>query len=237
MKISIILPTYNEAGNIGKLIQTINRHKGLKEYQLEFVVVDDNSPDHTAAVVKTLTKKLPVKLFVRIKQKGLASAILYGIKKSHGQTIVLMDTDFNHRPKDISRLIMPIINQQADLVIGSRYVKGGGMHLTEASRWQFWLSKWGNYLVNRCLLNLSVHESLSGFVAVRKKVLTGLNLEKIFSGYGEYCIRLLYYCHKKGFKIKEVPVMYGFRQYGVSKSSLKRMVYYYLKTALELKFA
>lgn len=237
MKVSIILPTYNEAGNISQLIKTINCQKELKEYQLEFVVVDDNSPDHTAAIVKALTKKIPVKLFVRTKQKGLASAILYGIRKSRGQIIVLMDTDFNHQPKDIANLITPIIDQQADLVIGSRYIKGGGMHLSEASRWQYWLSRWGNYFVNRWLLNLPVHESLSGFVAVRKKILARLNLEKIFSGYGEYCIRLIYYCHRRGFKIKEIPVMYGFRQYGISKSSLKRMIYFYLKTALQLRFS
>jgi len=150
--------------------------------------------------------------------------------------IVLMDTDFNHRPEDIDRLLEPIRKKQADLSIGSRYIPGGGMHQTEASRWQYFFSRWGNYFVNRWWLNLPVHESLSGFVAVKKKVLDKLDVDKIFYGYGEYCIRLLYFCHQQGFKIKEVPVMYGLRQYGISKSSLKRMVFYYLKTALELKF-
>lgn len=237
MKISIVLPTYNEAGNISNLIGKIYSQEELKAFSLEFIVVDDDSPDGTTGEVKRLiAKKFPVKLIVRKKEKGLATAILNGIRRSTGKIIVLMDTDFNHRPEDIVRLLEPINKKQADLVIGSRYIKGGGMHVTEASRWQFWLSKWGNYLVNRWLLNLPVHESLSGFVAVRKKILARLNLEKIFSGYGEYCIRLIYYCHRRGLKIKEIPVMYDFRQYGISKSSLKRMIYYYLKTALELKF-
>lgn len=237
MRLSVVLPTYNEAGNIGKLILTINGQADLASYKKEFIVVDDDSPDDTANEVrKLIVKKLPVKLIVRKKIHGLAGAILTGIKQANGEIVVLMDTDFNHRPEDIARLLEPINKKQADLVIGSRYVKGGGMHLTEASRWQYWLSKWGNYFVNRWWLNLPVHESLSGFVAVKRSVLNQLNLKKIFFGYGEYCIRLLYFTYKSGFKLEEVPVMYGVRHYGVSKSSLKRMVYFYLKTAWELKF-
>src|SRR3990167_6536454 len=144
---------------------------------------------------------------------------------------------------NISRLIAAI-RRQADLklytkelVVGSRYIPGGGMHQTEASRWQYFLSKWGNYFVNRCWLNLPVHESLSGFIVVKRAVLNKLPVKSIFRGYGEYCIRLLYYACRKGFKIKEVPVMYGLRKYGVSKSSLKRMIYYYSKTAWQLRFS
>lgn len=238
MKLSVILPVYNEAGNIKKLILAINEMEELKPLTKEFIVVDDNSPDGTALEVeKLIRKRLPVKLISRQKQKGLATAILAGLDVAKGQVVVIMDTDFNHRPEDIARLLEPILKKQADLVIGSRYIPGGGMHLTEASRWQYWFSRWGNYFVNRWWLNLPVHESLSGFIAIKKPVLDKLGLDKIFYGYGEYCIRLLFYSHKQGFKIKEVPVMYGLRQYGVSKSSLKRMVYYYLKTALSLKFA
>ena len=234
MKISVILPTYNEAGNIGALIkETAN----LIKKRIEFIVVDDNSPDGTADEVKKLiAKKLPVKLVVRKKVHGLASAIITGIRQAGGDIVVLMDTDFNHRPEDISRLVKPIIIKQADLVIGSRYIPGGGMHGTEASQLQYWLSRWGNYFVNRIWLGLPVHESLSGFLAVKRSVLDKLPLESIFKGYGEYCIRLLYYCYRQKFRVKEVPVMYGLRQYGVSKSSLKRMIYYYSKTAWELKF-
>ncbi|MBU1323259.1 glycosyltransferase [Patescibacteria group bacterium] len=238
MKLSFILPTFNEAGNIGKLINAINNQEELSRHKKEFIVIDDDSPDGTSREVKKLiTKRYPVSLIVRKKTHGLAGAILAGIRKATGDVVVLMDTDFNHRPEDIARLLEPINKKQADLIIGSRYIPGGGMHLTEASRWQYWLSKWGNYFVNRWWLNLPVHESLSGFVAVKRDALDCLDLAKIFYGYGEYCIRLLSYCHRFGFMIKEVPVMYGLRQYGVSKSSLKRMVYYYLKTALELKFA
>ena len=237
MRLSIILPTYNEAGNIGKLIESINHQDDLKKIKKQFVVVDDNSLDGTPEIVRKLIKKgLAVKLIIRWRQRGLATAILTGIRQAKGEVIVLMDTDFNHRPEDIARLLEPIIKKQADLSIGSRYIPGGGMHVSEANHWQYWLSKWGNYFVNRWWLGLPVHESLSGFVVVKRTVLEKLNLKKIFSGYGEYCIRLLYHCHRLGFRLAEAPVMYGLRQYGVSKSSLKRMVYFYLKTALELKF-
>lgn len=236
MRLAIILPTYNEAGNIKNLIETIIAQEELKKLKKEFIVIDDDSPDATAGEVqKLIKKKYPISLTVRKKTHGLASAILTGIRQAKGDAVVLMDTDFNHRPEDIARLLEPIIKKQADLVIGSRYVPGGGMHMSEASRWQYFLSKWGNFFVNRWWLNLPVHESLSGFVVIRQTVLKKLNLKKIFRGYGEYCIRLLFETHRLDFIISEIPVMYGLRQYGVSKSSLKRMVYFYLKTALELK--
>lgn len=235
--LSFILPTYNEAGNIGKLVEAIIDNDDLKSQEKEFIIVDDDSPDGTATEVQRLIKKhYPVKFITRKKTHGLASAILAGIGESRGTIVVLMDTDFNHRPEDIFRLLQPLSKNQADLVIGSRYIPGGGMHITEASQWQYWLSKWGNYLINRWIFRLPIHESLSGFVVVKRTVIDKLDLNKIFYGYGEYCIRLLFYCHRLGFRLAEVPVMYGLRQYGISKSSLKRMVFYYLKTVLELKF-
>lgn len=236
IKASIILPTYNEAGNIVKLISTIANQPNLKPFQLEFIVIDDDSPDGTAEQVKNLTDRR-IKLIVRKNQRGLATAILKGIKNSTGDIILLMDADFNHRPEDIYKLITPIVKNQADLVIGSRYVKGGGMHLTEANKLQFFLSKYGNFFVNRILLGLPVHESLSGFLAIKKPILNKINLNQIFYGYGDYCIRLLYKVFKKNSRIIEVPIIYGQRQYGQSKSKIFKMFISYLKTAINLKYA
>ncbi|MEK7513681.1 MAG: glycosyltransferase [Patescibacteria group bacterium] len=237
MKLSFILPTYNEAGNIGKLIETIKFQEELKAFTLEFIVVDDNSSDDTQNVVqKLIRKKWPVKLIVRRHERGLASAILTGIRQAKGDYLIIMDTDLTHRPEDIYRLLEPVQKEMADLVVGSRYIPGGGMHVSEANNLQYWLSKWGNFIVNRLIFNFPVHESLSGFLVVRRKILTSLNLNRIFYGYGEFCIRLIYYCHEKGLKIKEVPVMYGFRQYGVSKSNLFEMIVNYLITSLKLRF-
>ena len=236
-KIFIILPTYNEAGNIGNLINKIYTLKELVKFKLNFIVVDDNSPDDTQNVVsKLIDKKIPIKLIVRKKTRGLATAILTGIKKARGEFLVLMDADFSHRPEDVSRLIKEIKISNADLVIGSRYLPGGGMHFTEANKLQFFLSRWGNFMVNRCLLNLPVTESLSGFLIMKRGVLSNFNLKKIFSGYGDYCIRLIFYLHKQGYKIKEIPVMYDARNYGQSKSNLLKMSVNYLLSALKLKF-
>ncbi len=237
MKLSIVLPTFNEAGNIISLIESINSQPNLKNLQKEFIVVDDNSPDGTSEIVKKFVNKLPIKLFIRKNQRGLATAILHGLKKSTGQIIVFMDTDFNHQPKDIGRLIKPIIDKRADLVIGSRYIKGGGMHITEAGAFQFLASKYGNFFVNRILLGLPVHESLSGFLSFRKEVLKDLNLKNIFKGYGEYCISFLFKTHQQGFNLAEVPIVYGKRQYGESKSKLFKMMFDYFFTALKLQFS
>lgn len=235
--ISVILPTYNEAGNIVRLVEAIETSGDLRRYHKEYLIIDDSSPDGTAAAARKLAQVRPaVHLTVRRGPHDLAGAIAVGIRQARGNIIVLMDTDFNHRPEDISRLLVPILKNKADLAIGSRYIPGGGMHLTEASRWQYWLSRWGNYFINQWLLKLPLHESLSGFVVVKKAVLDQLSLTKIFYGYGEYCIRLLYFSHRLGFRLAEVPVMYGRRQYGVSKSSVKRMTYFYLKTVWELLF-
>lgn len=236
--ISIILPTYCEAGNIAKLIKALIKHIKLqsKTYKLEIIVIDDDSLDGTAQEVqKLINQKLPVKIFVRKNQRGLATAIALGIKKSKGNIIVLMDTDFNHQPKDLPRLLKPILNKQADLVIGSRYISGGGMHVTEANKFQFFLSKYGNFFVNRLLLNLPVHESLSGFVVFKHSILKNLNLSAIFQGYGDYCIRLLFKANQQGFTITEIPVIYGKRQWGESKTNLVKIFFDYLITSLKLR--
>jgi|SRR3989344_42417 len=235
LKLSIILPTYNEAGNISELIKAIHRQLPKKDYNLEIVVVDDNSPDGTASIVKRLIGRYSVKLLVRPKQKGLATAILTGIKRSSGKIVVLMDTDFNHQPKDIPRLLKALSRDNLDLVIGSRYISGGGMPLSEAGPIQFLGSKLGNWMVNKLILNLSVSESLSGFVAVKTKSLKKFPLKSIFRGYGDYCMRLLFHAQQQGLKVGEVAVVYGKRRYGVSKSRLLPMFINYFKTALSLK--
>lgn len=235
-KVSIILPTYCESGNIDKLILSLIKQLKTKSFKLEIVVVDDNSPDGTAKnVQKLINKKLPIKLHVRKNQRGLATAIHLGIKKSQGEIIILMDTDFNHKPQDVPRLIQPILNRQADLVIGSRYIPGGGMHLTESNKLQFFLSRSGNLFVNKLLLRLPIHESLSGFIAFKRSILTKLNSNQIFYGYGDYCIRLLFKTHQKKFRVSEIPVVYGDRHWGESKTKLLTIFIQYFISAIKLK--
>lgn len=235
MQVSVILPTYNEAGNIGQLILALIKQLQASISDFEIIVVDDNSPDGTARVVQTLiSQNFPIKLIVRKHKRGLATAIYLGLKKASGKIIVLMDSDFNHSPKYLPQLIKPVLASKVDLVIGSRYISGGGMHVTEANRLQFWLSKWGNFFVNKIILHLPVHESLSGFVAFKKSVLKKINCSAVFQGYGDYCIRLLYQLNQVGCSLAEIPVVYGRRQWGQSKTRLLKVFIGYFKTAILL---
>lgn len=232
--VSIILPTFNERGNIEKLIVSLVKIFKKEKINPEIIVVDDNSPDGTAKVVKKLSKKLPLKLIVRKRKPGLAFSIRRGIEEASGKIVVIMDTDFNHKPSDVPRLLKALEKKEVDLVIGSRYIKGGGMVLSEASKLQFVFSKLFNIFV-RLLIGIPVRESLSGFLALRKKVVTSLNQKRIFQGYGDYCMRLIFYVNKKGYEICEVPVVYGKRRWGTSKTKLFKHSLLYLLTAFELR--
>ncbi len=226
--ISVVLPTYNEAGNIVGLVKRIGRN--LSNYLYEIIIVDDNSPDDTAEIVKKyLGMNKRIRLFVKTKDKGLAKAIRYGIEKSRGSFILVMDTDFNHDPDDILKMI-PFI-EEYDLIIGSRYIAGGGME----NRSRFLLS----YLYNlflKIILNHKVHDNLSGFFLINKDSLNKFDYDKIFYGYGDYFIRLIHAAQKKNLQIMEIPVYYKNRTYGESKSKFLSMLVDYSKTVLEIFF-
>ena len=226
LTVSIILPTYNEAGNIVYLIEKIQ--KQLRNYSLEIIVVDDNSPDGTASRVLERYQKSPiVRLFVRRKDRGLAKAISFGLKRTKGEYIVVMDTDFNHNPSVLPKMV-GLLNR-FDLVIGSRYIQGGGMedHL------RFIMSFFYNLII-KTVLRIETMDNLSGFFAINRYKLQQIPQGKIFFGYGEYFIRLLFFAHRNDFSIKEVPVFYENRTWGQSKSKFLSMFIDYTKTAVSL---
>jgi dolichol-phosphate mannosyltransferase len=222
MKLSIILPTYNERENIIPLISVIKRILD-KEYGYEIMVVDDNSPDGTGKAVKELSEKEnDVKCIIRVKEKGLASAIKEGIFNTKAPLILVMDADFSHTPRTIPRLIKAM--EDSDVVLASRYVKKGSMRAP-------WYKYLGSFLMNKlisAILNLDVADSTGGFIIFKRKDLEGLVLKEIFFGYGDFCFRLLYALKRKGRKIKEIPFRYGIRRYGCTKSKLLNMGFMYL---------
>jgi len=223
-KISVILPTYNEKDNILPLINCISNE--LKDYNFEILVIDDDSPDGTGQRVLD-SKKKNVRTIIRKTDKGLASAIKHGIIQSKGDIVVIMDTDFNHHPKYIPRLLHYL--PEYDISIGSRFVKGGGMEGAKI-RW------YASYMINlfiRTMLKLKTRENLSGFLAIKKEVLSHINLNKIFKGYGDYNIRL--FNEVRGKKIKEIPVIYKKRLYGESKTRLIGHLIQYIKTVIRLR--
>lgn len=225
-KISIILPTFNEAGNIIPLIEEISAV--LSKRKFEIIVIDDNSPDGTYEIIlKKYQRVRKIRIFRRFKDRGLANAIIFGIYKSLGNLIIVMDTDFNHDPK-----LLPVFIKncnQYDLIIGSRYIKGGGME----NRIRYIFSYIYNLII-RSILKLKTHDNLSGFYIIKKDKLFKLKLKEIYKGYGDYFIRLLKDAHEKNLNIKEIPVFYNNRRSGESKTRFLKIFLDYTKTVASL---
>ena len=230
MSVSVVLPTYNESHNIIQLLKEI---LSVIPKNAECLVVDDDSQDGTGKLVKTtFAKNRRVRIFIRKKEKGLGTAVLFGLNRTRRSLVIIMDSDFNHQPRYLPLFLKHVVKY--DLVCGSRYVKGGDMPETP-------LRFWGSYIFNlyiRCLLHSPVKDSLSGFVALRTSVLKQLTPQEkraIFSGFGEWYIRLLWWAKDQGLKIKEVPVKYGSRLGDTSKMDFARSIIDYTKTVIRLK--
>jgi dolichol-phosphate mannosyltransferase len=204
--LSIILPTYNEAGNIGRLIQDISVQP-LPDF--EIIVVDDDSDDGTRAEVERLAQS-NVRVIHRVGERGLASAIARGIADSTGRLVVWMDADGTMPPALLCSMVDAL--NFHDVAVGSRYVKGG-RDLRDPVR------TIPSRLVNglaRAVLGRGIYDYDSGFVAVSRKVIQTVPLKT--DGYGEYCIDFLYRCVKGGFSVTEIGYVFRERSVGVSKS-------------------
>lgn len=227
--ISIIIPTYNERDNIIALVNNIGKNLLKTKNKFEIIIVDDDSPDGTyIEAFENFQKNNNIRLFLRKNEHELGTAILFGIKKAKGNIIVGMDADFNHPPEALIRLINELKNY--DLVIGSRFIKGGGME--DKIRYIF------TYIFNlflRHILRFPTMDNMSGFYAINKKKLIKLPIDKIYQGYGEYHLRLVYIAYKFRLKIKEIPVFYQKRLRGESKSSFLKMFFRYLLVSFDLK--
>jgi dolichol-phosphate mannosyltransferase len=230
MKASIILPTYKEKDNIVELIQAIFASLEPCALNYEVVVVDDNSPDGTAQVVRqSFSGDSRVKLFVRTQERGLATAIRHGIEHSDGNIVVSMDTDFNHDPKILPQMIK-FLDYGYDIIIGSRFVMAGGME----DRFRQFSSLIYNYVI-RFLFGTPVHDNLSGFFSIHRAQLEALDLDQIYYGYGDYFIRLLMVAHKRDYKMLEIPVFYRLRMHGHSKTQFLSIFTQYSRALLALR--
>ncbi len=228
-KLSVILPTYNERENIPELIDALHATIDPWHWTYELVVVDDNSPDGTAAIVREKYGDDPrVKLLVRTDGRGLATAIRYGIEHADGETVVCMDTDFNHDPAMIPQMVRFL--EFYDLVIGSRFVMRGGME----DRFRQFSSGVYNFGI-RLLFRTPVHENLSGFFAMSRDKILSMPLDDIFYGYGDYFIRLIMVSWQRGYNILEVPVFYRLRMHGHSKTQFVSTFIQYTRALLSLR--
>jgi dolichol-phosphate mannosyltransferase len=229
-RVSVVLPTYNEREGIAELVGEILAVAGPAGLELEVLVVDDASPDGTAAHVEQVFAADPaVRVHVRRGERGLASAIHRGIREARGDVVVIMDSDGNHDPALLPLMVRCV--EDFDVVIGSRYVLGGGM-LT--SRFRYWSSYAFNVLI-RSVLALNIHDNLSGYLAFRPALLRGLDPDRVFYGYGDYAIRLLHHVVRRGGRVLEIPTVYRFRKGGESKTRFFAYFWTYLASVFRLR--
>jgi len=214
---SIILPTYNEKGNITRLIKALY---GLLNMPVEFLVVDDNSPDGTADEVKYLSSHLPnVRLLLRTKERGLTSAIQCGIDASRGEVVVWMDCDLSMPPETVPELVYQILVHHMDAAIGSRYVPKGSYELAKGeqilSRVNKHLSRILNWTTQKAS-GVNFYDWTSGFIAIRATIIKSLRLH---GDYGEYFINLMANIIAMDLEYVEVPYTFLPRECGESKTT------------------
>ncbi len=199
--VSIIIPTYNEAGNIRKLVPEIFKHS----VKSEVIIVDDNSPDGTAQAGRELGKWFPVRVVERPGKMGLGSAVLEGFRHASSNILGVMDADLSHPPEKIPEMVRAI--RDCEIVVGSRYVKGGGVENWPLKRR---IMSRGATWMARALT--SVKDPMSGFFFLRKSVVDGVRLEP--KGY-----KILLEILAKGRydRVTEIPYVFKDRQVGDSK--------------------
>ncbi len=213
----VIIPTYNERENISEIIAAVF----ALEEDFHVLVIDDGSPDGTAAIVKELQKEWTEKLHIieRSGKQGLGTAYLTGFKwaMENGYDYIFeMDADFSHNPSDLIRLYKACAEEGADLSVGSRYCDG--ISVVDWPIGRIIMSYFASAYV-RGVLGMKVYDTTAGFVCYSRKVLETIDLDAVkMKGYG-FQIEMKYSAWRLGFKIKEVPIVFTNRQKGTSKMS------------------
>ena len=211
----VIIPTYNEKENIENIIRAVF---GL-EKTFHLLVIEDNSPDGTADIVRRLQQEFPERLFMieRKGKLGLGTAYIAGFKWAiaHAYDYVFeMDADFSHNPNDLPRLYRACHDEGADVAIGSRYVSG--VNVVNWPMGRVLMSYFASKYV-RLVTGLPIHDTTAGFKCYRREVLETLPLDKIrFKGYA-FQIEMKFTAYQCGFRIQEVPVIFINRELGTSK--------------------
>jgi len=227
-KLSLIIPTYNEAENISELIERIE--KSLKNVIFEIIIVDDNSEDKTAEIAEKLNIKYGnIKILKRNNKLGLGSAVVDGIKKSTGEILGVMDADLQHPPELLPKMLEKIENG-FDIVVASRYIEGSKVEESNVLRK---LMSLGAVVLAHILLQKTrvVKDAVSGFFMFRREVIDGVNLNPI--GY-KILIEILVKGKYDKVKVTEIPYIFKSRKKGRSKLGV-REIFNYVTLLLKLK--
>lgn len=225
----VVIPTYNEAENIPLLVSELL----ALEPPVDVIVVDDNSPDGTGELADTLAVENPGRVDVvhRPSKLGLGTAHIAGFKRALNQgaeCVLSMDADFSHHPRYVPAMLAQ--SQDADLVIGSRYVNRGGTRFCTRKRRALSL---GANLFAKIMLGLPARDCTAGFRCYKREVLLSIDVDEIFSDGYSFLIEVLYRTKRQGWSVAEVPIIFEDRRHGVSKIS-RREIFAAMYTVLRL---
>lgn len=227
---AVIIPTFNESDNISTLIHQIL----ALPIHAHIIIVDDNSPDGTGALVDEIAQTEPrVHCVHRPAKMGLGTAHIAGIRQAFAfnlDPLLTMDADFSHHPRYIPNVIAGL--ERYDVMIGSRYVRGGGM---QGRHLKLRLVSWGANFFARMMLGLKANDCTSGFRAYRRRVLESIDLDLIFSNGYSFLIEMLFLCQARGWRVGETPIVYEDRRAGTSKIS-RTEIYKATYTVLRLTY-
>ena len=218
MDLTVVMPTYNEAENVRPMAEALF---ALELANLEILIVDDESPDGTGLIADELADEYPNRVSVlhRAGPRGLGWAYIHGFRwalERGADCVVQMDCDFSHSPRYIPQFLERI--QNYDVVVGSRYVEGGGTD--ENWSWGRWLlSWWANSVYTRLILGCQVRDATAGFKCWRREALEGIDLSRIHSQGYVFQVEMAYVAERLGYRILEIPIYFEDRRIGQSKMS------------------
>ena len=217
MQLTIIIPTFNEAENLPKLVSALF---ALPVENLKILVVDDNSPDGTGKIAEQLGHAYPGRIAVlhRPGKLGLGSAYILGFRhalETGAEAVGQMDADFSHPTEKIADLLAAL--QSCDIAIGSRYVPGGSVDINWPL-WRKWLSAFANFYA-RTILRLPLRDVTGGFRLWRGETLKGMPLDRIRTNGYAFQVETAYVAYLLGYKFKEIPIYFADRRWGTSKMS------------------
>ena len=223
MKLIAILPTYNEAENLPRMIEALLAL--ALQVDLSILVVDDNSPDGTGRIADDLAARMPDKIEVihRAGKLGLGTAYIEGFRRAFekgADCVLQMDTDFSHDPKYVPQIIQEMETCGCDIVIGSRYVKGGSVDETWGIGRKL-LSWWANSVYVNLILRTKAKDATGGFRLWRTDVLKSMDLSRIRSSGYVFQVETIYVAEKLGYQVREVPIYFADRRVGQSKMSFR----------------